>query len=44
MKVVPCCGFYGSGSSAITDLLREYDNVACGTDYEISLIYVSWVK
>lgn len=40
MKVVTCCGFYGSGSSAITDLLREYDNVACGTDYEISLIYM----
>ena len=39
MKVVTCAGYYGTGSSAITDLMREYTSVSCKTDFEISIIY-----
>lgn len=39
MKVITCTGYTGTGSSAVTDLLSEYDCVYKNTDYEISLIY-----
>lgn len=39
MKVVTCVGYYGTGSSAITDLMKEYVSVSCKSDYEISIIY-----
>lgn len=37
--IVTTTGFYGTGSSAITDLLREYDSVSCKDDYEIRFLY-----
>ena len=39
MKIVTTTGFYGTGSSAITDLLSEYDNVACKGDFEIRIAH-----
>lgn len=38
-KVLTTTGFYGTGSSAITDLVREYQNVCCQDDYEIRFLY-----
>ena len=32
-------GFYGTGSSAITDLLKEYSTVACKDDYELRFLF-----
>lgn len=39
MKIVTCAGYYGTGSSAVTDLMREYSSVSCKTDFEIAIIY-----
>lgn len=39
MKIITCTGHYGTGSSAITDLMKEYSNVSCKTDFEVALIY-----
>lgn len=39
MKIVTTTGFYGTGSSAITDLLCEYDNICCKGDYEIRIAH-----
>lgn len=38
-NVLTTTGFYGTGSSAITDLIREYDCVCCQDDYEVRFIY-----
>ena len=38
-KVLTTTGFYGTGSSAITDLIREYENVSCQDDYEVRFLY-----
>lgn len=38
-KVLTTTGFYGTGSSAVTDLLREYDNVCCKNDNEIRFLH-----
>lgn len=35
MKIITTTGLYGTGSSAITDLLSEYENVSCKGDFEI---------
>ena len=37
--ILTTTGFYGTGSSAITDLIREYDNVCCQDDYEVRFLY-----
>ena len=37
MKIITTTGFYGTGSSAITDLLSEYNNICCKGDYEIRI-------
>lgn len=37
MKIVTTTGFYGSGSSAITDLLNEMDNICVKGDYEFRI-------
>lgn len=37
-KIITCAGYYGSGSSAITDLLRELDNCTSIDDYEFRFI------
>lgn len=34
MRLISCAGYYGSGSSAITDLITEYADVKSLTDYE----------
>ena len=34
MKVITCASYYGSGSSAVTDFISEFDNVASVGDYE----------
>lgn len=39
MKIITCTGFYGTGSSAITDLFMDCKNVACKGDYEIRLLH-----
>lgn len=39
MKVVTCASYYGSGSSALTDLVSEYDDVKSLGDYEIRILY-----
>lgn len=39
MKVFATTGYYGSGSSAVTDLLKEYNNVYSSSDYEISFFF-----
>ena len=35
MKFISCASYYGTGSSAVTDLISEYDNVYSFTDEEI---------
>lgn len=37
-KLITCASYYGSGSSAITDLVGEYKNVKSLTDYEFRFI------
>ena len=41
MRFIATTGYYGSGSSAVTDLVREYSNVEqpTGTDFEISFFF-----
>lgn len=39
MKIITTTGFYCTGSSAVTDLLMEYDNIACKSDLEIRLLH-----
>lgn len=38
MRIVTCASYYGTGSSAITDLLSEYDNFKSLGDYEFRFI------
>lgn len=37
-KVITCAGYYGTGSSAITDLLGEFSNVHFVGDYEFRFV------
>ena len=37
-KVITCAGYYGTGSSAITDLLGEFSNVYFVGDYEFRFV------
>lgn len=39
MKVLSCASFYGTGSSAITDLFSEYSNIRPSSDFEFSFLY-----
>lgn len=39
MKVITCASYYGTGSSAVTDLISQYDSVYSLTDYEIRFIH-----
>lgn len=39
MKVITCASYYGSGSSALTDLLSEYDVIKSLTDYEFRFLH-----
>lgn len=38
MKIITCAGYYGTGSSAVTDLLGEFSNVHFLGDYEFRFI------
>lgn len=38
MKIITCTGYYGTGSSAVTDLLTEFDNVYSMGDYEFRFV------
>ena len=38
MKVITCAGYYGTGSSAITDLLGEFENIHFLGDYEYRFV------
>ena len=37
--IITTTGNYGTGSSAITDLLKECENVSCKSDYEIRFLH-----
>ena len=37
-KIITCAGYHGSGSSAITDLLKEFDNCYSTGSYEFRFI------
>ena len=39
MKIITCASFYGSGSSALTDLVAEYDNVKDLSDFEFRFLH-----
>ena len=38
-KLISCASYYGSGSSAITDLIGEYEGVKSLTEYEFRFIH-----
>lgn len=38
-KVITCTGFYGTGSSAVTDIFSDCDNVCCKGDYEVRILH-----
>ena len=38
MKIITCAGYYGTGSSAVTDLLGEFDDIHFMGDYEFRFI------
>lgn len=39
MKVITCASYYGSGSSALTDLVAEYKNVKDLSNFEIRFVH-----
>lgn len=39
MKIITCASYYGTGSSAVTDLVSEYDDVKSLGDYEFSFLH-----
>lgn len=39
MKIITCASYYGSGSSALTDLVSEYEGVKTLTDFEFRFLY-----
>ena len=39
MRIITCASYYGSGSSAITDLLSEFDNCSFVGDYEFRFLH-----
>lgn len=38
MRIISCASYYGTGSSAVTDLISEYKNVYSLTNYEFRFI------
>lgn len=39
MKVLTVTGFYSTGSSAVTDLIKECEGVFCKSDYEVRFLH-----
>ncbi|MDH6366296.1 MULTISPECIES: hypothetical protein [unclassified Breznakia] len=37
-KIVTCTGYYGTGSSAVTNILQEFNNIKCAGDYEVRFV------
>lgn len=38
-NIITCTGYYGTGSSAITDLMKEFSNCHSFGDYEFNMLY-----
>lgn len=38
MRVISCASYYGTGSSAVTDFLSEFDNIYSMTNYEFRFL------
>lgn len=39
MKIITCASYYGTGSSAVTDYISEFDSVASLGDYEFRFLH-----
>ena len=39
MQIITTTGCYGTGSSAVTDFLKEFGNISCRDDYEVRFVY-----
>lgn len=39
MRIISCTGYYGTGSSAVTNLFAEFDNVCCLGDREYRFLH-----
>lgn len=39
MRIISCAGYYGTGSSAITDYISEFENVYSLTEYEFRFLH-----
>lgn len=39
LKVITCASYYGTGSSAIGDIVSEFDSVTYTSDYEVSFLH-----
>lgn len=39
MIILTCTGFYGTGSSAVTDIYSDCDNVECKGDFEVRILH-----
>lgn len=39
MKIITCCSYYGTGSSAVTDYFSEFNNVESLGDYEFRFLH-----
>ena len=39
MRVITCASYYGTGSSAVTDFITEFDNVYSMGDYEFRFLH-----
>lgn len=39
MRIISCAGYYGTGSSAVTDFFREFEGVSTLGDYEYRFVW-----
>ena len=39
MRIISCASYYGTGSSAITNYLEEFENCKSLSDYEFRFLY-----
>ena len=39
MKIITCASYFGSGSSAVTDLVSEYSSVHPNSEFEFRFIH-----
>lgn len=38
-RIITCAGYYGTGSSAVTDFVSEFDNVLSFGDFEFTILF-----